>query len=109
MALLRAFLLLLGALAALTIGAAPSMAGEAPPACHEATPHHGSDTSTPASPDKPMKAMQCCIACVAAPVLRAPEKASPNSPRPVLAIGPTVVPLGEDPSPEPGPPRASLP
>lgn len=108
MALLRAFLLLLGALAALTIGAAPAMAGSSAPACHETASHHGSDAPAPASSDKAMKAMQCCVACVASPVLRAPEKASPSSPRPVLAIGPTTLPAGERPSPEPGPPRPSL-
>lgn len=111
MALLRAFLLLLGALAALTVGVAPAMAGSSPPACHDmAAMHHGSSAPAPApaSSDKAMKAMQCCIACVAAPVLRAPDRAAPASPRPVVAIGPAVVPTGERPSPEPGPPRPRL-
>lgn len=109
MALLRAFLLLLGALAALTVGVAPALAGSESPACHETAAHHGAPASQDSAPsDKAVKTMQCCVACVAAPVLRTPDKAAPVTPRPVLAIGPTVVPLGERPSPEPGPPRSSL-
>lgn len=111
MALLRAFLLLLGALAALTVGVAPAMASEAPP-CHEMMAmEHGADRDGQApdrSPDKPIKAMNCCVACVATPELRAPERAAPVPPKPVHRLLRGELPGGEHPCPEPGPPRPGL-
>lgn len=104
---LQAVLLLLGALAVLTIGVAPSVAATKAPACHDMSAQHGS--GSPAAPgDKAVKAMNCCIACVAAPSLRAPERAAPVAPRPAHFLLPGDLPLGEHPAPEPGPPRSRL-
>lgn len=96
--MLRALLLLIGALGVLTLGAAPAVAS-APPPCR------GDSHQSPTSPDKPVKAMSCCVACV---VVAVPRPAEPVRIRPA----PTVRPLplatgrtGRRPAPDPGPPR----
>ncbi|WP_224761422.1 hypothetical protein [Brevundimonas aurantiaca] len=81
MKIVSSLLLLVGALAVLTLGALgvsaiPAMA-EAP--CHE-TGHKAPDPSGKApdkAPDKAMKAMACCVACVAAPTI--PPAARPQT------------------------------
>lgn len=105
---LHAFVMMLGALAVLMIGALPASAltdaSSAPP-CHEAAAHHaGAESPSPAT-SKAMKAMDCCVACVAAPTLRAPDRARVAAPRPPVVIRPTALPAGEQPAPEPHPPR----
>ena len=107
--IVSSLLLLIGALAVLTLGAvgvsaSPAMA-EAP--CHETS--HAAPDQTPdhsgKTPGKPMKAMACCVACVAAPNL------DPTSdPAPTVAPAGLNAPLFDVPaglllSPEPGPPR----
>lgn len=99
MGLMRTWLLLLGALAVLALGAAPAVA-EAPPPCH------GTSHEAPATPDKPVKAMSCCAACVAAPLPQPPIRVSVRAPAPASAVGPQTLPVGRTPAPEPGPPRA---
>ncbi|MBA4805908.1 MAG: hypothetical protein H2037_00005, partial [Brevundimonas sp.] len=71
MKIASSLLLLIGALAVLTLGAlgvsaAPAMA-EAP--CHEMSHETTSTDPAPNRPAKAMKAMACCVACVAAPAL----------------------------------------
>ncbi|HYD28197.1 hypothetical protein [Brevundimonas sp.] len=104
----HALMMLLGALAVLMAGAAPANAlGEAssPPPCHEAPMHHaGAETPSPGA-GKAMKAMDCCIACVAAPAPPAPERARVTTPRPAAAPRPVALLSGEQPAPEPHPPR----
>jgi hypothetical protein len=103
-------LLLIGALAVLTLGAlgvsaAPAMA-EAP--CHEMSHETTSTDPAPNRPAKAMKAMACCVACVAAPAL-------PPATHPGAAVAPDRLraplldlPTGRRPSPEPGPPRLPI-
>ena len=102
----HALMMMLGALAVLTIGALPANAltdaSSAPP-CH-GTMTHDSGTETPA-PGKATMAMDCCIACVAAPTLRAPERARVAAPRPTVDARPAALPAGERPAPELHPPR----
>ncbi len=109
MKIVSSLLLLVGALAVLTLGALgvsaiPAMA-EAP--CHE-TGHKAPDPSGKApdkAPDKAMKAMACCVACVAAPTI--PPAARPQRAATLLrltAVSPAL-PSGRRLSPEPGPPR----
>ena len=103
--IVSSFLLLIGALAVLTLGAvgvsaSPAMA-EAP--CHETS--HAAPDQTPDQPVKTVKAMACCVACVAAPTL---DPASGPGPAvtPVRLNAPRVdFPAGRLLSPEPGPPR----
>jgi hypothetical protein len=107
--IVSSLLLLIGALAVLTLGAfgvsaSPAMA-ETP--CHEmgqATPDP-SGKAPDKAPDKAMKAMACCVACVAAPTI--PPAARPQTaaaPLRLTAVSPAL-PSGRRPSPEPGPPR----
>ncbi|WP_395943588.1 hypothetical protein [Brevundimonas sp.] len=102
-------LLMLGALAVLTLGAigvsaSPAMA-EAP--CHEmshSTPGQTPDQA-PNSSGKAMKAMACCAACVAAPAVDPAGRFAPTI-SPARLSAPLVdLPAGRRLSPEPGPPR----
>ena len=111
MRVVLALMMLLGALAVLMTAAAPASAwtdAASTPPCHEATtPHDGAGTHSPAS-DEAMAPMDCCIASVAAPALPAPERARVMAPRPAVVDAPTVLPRGEQPAPEPHPPRPSV-
>lgn len=109
MKIVSSLLLLIGALAVLSLGAlgvsaGPAMA-EAP--CHETGHETGHETPDPSGkgPDKAMKAMACCVACVAAPTI--PPAARPQTaaaPLRLTAVSPAL-PSGRRLSPEPGPPR----
>ena len=103
--MLRTLSMLLGALAVLWLGAVPMPAtsAEVPP-CHEMTIEHG-ETPAP-SPDKPMQVMGCCVACVVAPLPQPPVRAVVRPPAPGHAARLQTLPVGQIPSPEPGPPRA---
>ncbi|MFN7112382.1 MAG: hypothetical protein ACK4M2_12160 [Brevundimonas sp.] len=107
--IVSSFLLLIGALAVLTLGAlgvsaSPAMA-EAP--CHETS--HAAPDQTPdhsgKTPGKPMKAMACCVACVAAPNLNPASDPAPTVAPARLNAPLFNVPAGLLLSPEPGPPR----
>ncbi|MFN6982255.1 MAG: hypothetical protein ACK4NU_10055 [Brevundimonas sp.] len=105
MKIVSSFLLLIGALAVLTLGAvgvsASPAAAESP--CHET----GSSTSdqTPAHQNKAMKAMVCCVACVTAPALDPAARPGPTV-APARLTAPLIdFPAGRLLSPEPGPPR----
>ncbi|OGN47659.1 MAG: hypothetical protein A2795_07230 [Caulobacterales bacterium RIFCSPHIGHO2_01_FULL_67_30] len=109
MKIVSSLLLLIGALAVLTLGAlgvsaSPAMA-EAP--CHEAS--HAAPDQTPdhsgKPPGKPMKAMACCVACVAAPNLDPASDSAPTVAPARLTAPLFNVPAGLLLSPEPGPPR----
>ncbi|NJC41938.1 hypothetical protein GGQ87_002233 [Brevundimonas alba] len=108
---LQALMMLLGALAVLMTGALPASAGGAAtsaPPCHQERSHRGAaETPSPAS-GKMMKAMDCCVGCVAAPQLRSPEPVRVVSPRPTKLPLPAAMPVGEQPAPEPHPPRPIL-
>jgi hypothetical protein len=108
---LQAFVMLLGALAVLMIGAVPASAStDAPktPPCHQSASHH-SDAEAPApAPGKAMKAMDCCVACVGAPALTPPARARLTAPPPSVAMTPDSLLTGESPAPEPHPPRPLL-
>ena len=107
--IVSSLLLLIGALAVMTLGAvgvsaSPAMAS-AP--CHETS--HAAPDQTPdqpvKAPGKTMKVMACCVACVAAPNLE-PD----SDPAPTVAPARLTAPLFNVPaglllSPEPGPPR----
>ena len=103
MKFLSSILMLIGALAVLSLGAVGASAAPAStPPCHET----GAPMSDPPehSP-KAMKAMICCVACVGAPSPSSPPlpglAASPSR----LVIGLVDMPAGRLLSPEPGPPR----
>ncbi|RZJ01211.1 MAG: hypothetical protein EON90_04595 [Brevundimonas sp.] len=101
---MRAFQLLLtlfGALAVLTLGAAPAGAATAMPSCHEMSGEPARE-----APDKPMKTMGCCVVCVATPI--APPVDGAATPLPRTRIAPKAIDLwvGLTPAPEHGPPRA---
>lgn len=109
MRIFSSLLLLLGALAVLTLGAvgvsaSPAMA-EAP--CHEmshSTPDQTSDQA-PNTSGKAMKPMVCCAACVAAPAVE-PAARLTSTISPARLSAPLVdLPAGRRLSPEPGPPR----
>jgi len=104
----HALVMMLGALAVLTIGALPASAltdaSSAPP-CHETMIHHSGAETPSSAPGKAMKVMDCCVACVAAPTLRAPDRARVAAPRPPVVTRPAALPAGERPAPEPHPPR----
>ncbi|MFN3670264.1 MAG: hypothetical protein ACK4VY_13230 [Brevundimonas sp.] len=109
MKIVSSLLLLIGALAVLTLGAlgvsaGPAMA-EAP--CHETS--HAAPDQTPdhsgKTPGKPMKAMACCVACVAAPNLDPASDSAPTVAPARLTAPLFNVPAGLLLSPEPGPPR----
>lgn len=103
---LSSILMLIGALAVLSLGAVGASAApvSAPP-CHEAGgPTSDSSDHSP----KAMKAMICCAACVAAPSPTCPPLPGlPVSPS-RLAAGLIDMPAGRLLSPEPGPPRLSI-
>ncbi len=107
--IVSSLLLLIGALAVLTLGAlgvsaGPAMA-EAP--CHETSPdtRHATPDQAPAHQNKAMKAMACCAACVTAPALEPVSRPGPTL-APVRLNAPLFdLPAGRRLSPEPGPPR----
>jgi hypothetical protein len=111
MRVVQALMMMLGAFAVLMTAAAPASAlagAVSPPPCHEtAIGHDGAETPSPA-PGEAMKALDCCVACVAAPALRSPERARMTPPRPATAAPPVALPSGEQPAPEPHPPRPTL-
>jgi hypothetical protein len=107
----QALMMLLGALAVLMTAAVPANAltdaSSAPP-CHETAMHHGGAEMPSPAPGKAMKAMDCCVACVTAPALRAPDRPRATPPRPATTASPVALPVGEQPAPEPHPPRPTL-
>src|SRR5687767_1425487 len=108
MRVVRALMMLFGALAVLMSGAMPASAiadASSPPPCHEATMQHGGEETPSPDPGKAMKAMDCCIACVMTAALRSPDRARLTPPRPSAVAPPTAMPQGERPAPEPHPPR----
>ena len=113
MKIVSSLLLLIGALAVLTLGAlgvsaGPAMA-EAP--CHETSAEarpdarHAAPDQTPAHQNKAMKAMACCAACVTAPALEPVSRPGPTVDPARLTAPLFDVPAGLLLSPEPGPPR----
>ena len=104
----HALMMMLGALAVLTVGALPARAavdGSPALSCHESMPHSADGNAPSPASDTATKAMDCCLACVAAPNLRAPDRARLAAPRPPTVGHPTMLPAGERPAPEPHPPR----
>lgn len=102
MAAFRTLMILLGALAVLTLGATPMTAmAEAP--CHSQH-HQQSPAEAPVS--KALKVMNCCVACVAAPRIEPPT--TPETALPAAAVFVAASPAlsGLTPSPAHGPPRA---
>jgi len=101
---MRTLLLVMGALAILSLGAAGASAAprQAPP-CHEmggnapAPDHH--------APAKAMKVMACCAACVVAPAPETPTGAKATLSRASVAPAPTLALPGRRLTPEPAPPR----
>lgn len=108
---LSALMMLLGALAVLMTAAAPASArtdASSTPPCHAATAaHDGAGTHSPAS-DEAMAPMDCCIASVTTPALPAPERSRVTAPRPAVVAAPAPLPRGEQPAPEPHPPRLGV-
>ncbi|HYC68023.1 hypothetical protein [Brevundimonas sp.] len=108
---LHALMMLFGALAVLMTGAVPASAWadtSSTPPCHEtAMAHGGAETPSPAS-DTAMTGLDCCVACVAAPALPIPDRARLRSPQPAPAAPAVTLLCGEQPAPEPHPPRADL-
>ncbi|WP_348683830.1 hypothetical protein [Brevundimonas aurantiaca] len=109
MKIVSSLLLLIGALAVLTLGAVsvsagPAMAG---PPCHEtsAEARHTAPDQAPAHQNKAMKAMACCAACVMAPALDPAGRPGPTIAPARLAAPLIDFPAGRLLSPEPGPPR----
>ncbi|NBB65324.1 hypothetical protein GVN18_39355 [Pseudomonas sp. ODNR1LW] len=109
MKIVSSLLLLIGALAVLSLGAlgvsASPAAASAP--CDET--RHAAPDQTPdqpvKAPGKTMKVMACCVACVAAPNLDTVLDPAPTvSPARLTALL-LDVPAGLLLSPEPGPPR----
>ena len=107
MARLRILSIHFGALAVLWIGAAgaPAMAAnDTDHPCHDMAAGSDTDQKTPASGQ--MKAMGCCVACVAV-ALPQPVARPAMSPSPATHPSrPGLLPGGERPAPEHGPPRA---
>lgn len=102
MAVLRTLMILLGALAVLTLGATPMSAmAEAPP-CH--SQEHPAPADQPAS--KALKIMACCVACVAAPRVEPADTPVILTPASVQRTAPSSPLSGLTPSPAHGPPRA---
>jgi hypothetical protein len=111
--IVSSLLLLIGALAVLTLGAVGVSAGpaaaEAP--CHETSAEarpdarHAAPDQTPAHQNKAMKAMACCAACVTAPALEPVSRPGPTVAPARLSAPLFDVPAGLLLSPEPGPPR----
>lgn len=107
MAALRTLMMLIGALAVLTLGAltAAGPAEAAPPSCH------GMDHQVPAGHgdhDGPAKAampMACCVACVTAVTPQPPIRAAAAPPAPTHDALKSLPLTGERPAPEPHPPR----
>ena len=99
------FLMLLGAVSALLLGATAGAAAAETTPCHEtiATHHQGAPATD--APEEPATAMACCIACVSAPILTPPSRPRLSPLRaPKSVIGPRL-PEGLSPAPELGPPR----
>ncbi|GAA0654923.1 hypothetical protein [Brevundimonas lenta] len=106
MTALRTFILLLGALAVLILGAlaTPGSAEASAPPCHEMSHGQPADEA-PSSPDKPVKPMGCCVACVATVAPEPPMRAALALPAPPRSAALPPMPVGQTLSPEPGPPR----
>jgi len=105
MAVVRTLCMLLGALGVLLLGAvSPTLASTEPAPCHE-TADTGSDGPSRSS-DAPMKSMACCVACIATPAIAPPVRTGVGvraaSPQPT----PRILPNGQRPSPDTGPPKA---
>lgn len=104
--LIRSLLILLGALATLTLGAVPvAVASPSTPPCHEAAMTQGDHGRRDEAPGKAMKAMTCCAMCVTASLPLAPSDETveaPALPQPTLVSSLN----GRAPAPEPMPPRS---
>jgi hypothetical protein len=107
--IVSSLLLLIGALAVLSLGALGVSAGPAMASapCHETS--HAAPDQTPdqpvKAPGKTMKVMACCVACVAAPTVHPASRPGPTV-SPVRLTAPRIdFPAGRLLSPEPGPPR----
>lgn len=105
---LHTFLMLLGALSVLMLGAVPASAmagGEVAPPCHETMAQtHGPDSDS--HDGKAMTAMACCVSCVVAPALQPPVRGTGVHPALPVSPPPATLPAGLTPAPEHGPPRA---
>ena len=102
MVVVRTLLILLGALAVLTLGATPMTAAAEAPPCH--SQDHQPPADQPAS--KALKIMACCVACVAAPRIEPPSLPAAPAPAASAARPPAPALAGLTPSPAHGPPRA---
>jgi hypothetical protein len=104
---LNVILMLLGALAVLLLGVAPTVAmtTEAPP-CHTAPAQDQAEHESPAPSGKAMAAMACCVSCVVAPALQPPPRDLTSTRARPAAPVPSSLPIGLSPAPEHGPPKA---
>ena len=102
---LLSFLMLLGAVSALLLGATAGTAAADTAPCHGAAAASHQDAPEAETPDDAAMAMGCCIACVGAPLLSPPSRPRIAGLRaPASHFAPNVPP-GLSPAPEPGPPR----
>lgn len=101
MAFLRTLMILLGALAVLTLGATPMAAMAEEPPCH--SQDHQPPTDQPAS--KAMKVMNCCVACVAAPRIEPAATPEVSPPTETVFAAPSSRLFGLSLMPAHGPPR----
>ena len=109
MRIVSSILLLIGALAVLSLGVSSAFAAPAAHAapCHETTQTVGrTETGRPSDhAPRTLKAMACCVACVAAPA-SAPAALPASSLATIrIASASANLPVGRRLSPEPGPPR----
>ena len=102
MTAVRILCLLLGALAALTLGALTRAPALAAPSCHAPA---GPASHAPQQPEKPTKPMACCVACVTAATPAPPTRTPLVLPAPVQEVAVAVLPAGRRPGPDPHPPR----
>jgi len=100
---MRMILLLIGALATLSLGAVGASA-----APRETAPCHQTGGSAPDHPQpaKAMKAMACCMACVTAPTPAPPAEIAALRTAASVAPAESRTPPGRRLTPEPAPPRA---
>jgi hypothetical protein len=102
---LLSFLMLLGAVSALLLGATAGTAAADAAPCHEAAAAGHPEAPASETPDDAQMAMTCCIACVGAPLLSPPSRPRVAEPTAPSALFTPRFPPGLSPAPEPGPPR----
>lgn len=103
--------MLLGALSALMLAAAPASAiagGGTLPPCHEASltgpAHH--ELPAPAGKTGKTTMMACCVSCIVTPAPLSPPRVPATYPDMPFAPVPARLPAGLSPAPEHGPPKA---